>query len=1136
MLLRWPPDAAIEDSEAPRGNRIVSDSSPRHPLEAAHARVTRRLALRHGLSGAAACALLIAASIAFGAAVPLGPGGAWVRLVATLTACAAATLLGVRGFLAVRPRFHGWVEQVERAFPEVRSWLRNALELNDAATVHTSPELAGAVRDEATRRLARVPLGTLTPGLEPRRPAWMLGASLAGVALLAVAAPQAVSRSWQTLVSPAAAAPEVRLEVVPGSTRVAPGGSLTVRARVWGTAAKPRLQRGGPRVEAAADGVDAGAHTWRFELVQLTRAEDYRVKVAGVQSPRYRITLAGDPQPVSFDITYRTPGYAHLPDQHGVTTRGDLSALRGTRAEIEASFDRDLESVSAMLPGGATSAWRRITPRRWRGEVPIQGDGDWTLAARASEGAGSFRYHVTAVPDAPPVLAVRLPEGSMDLPTGQQVALDLDGQDDLGLSELSLEWRKGADTPWRVLPLAGLAGLREAHVQRQWDASGLGLLPGETVTFRFALWDDDAFGRNVARSGEFELRFPSMAQLYDQVENQQTQAQTSLEQVQQQAKELQKSLDQMAHQAPSPSSSSQPQSFERKEEMQKALDRQQALSKQIDQATQQLRESLDRAAERHAFDEQLTRKLQEMAQLLDQIQSKEFKDALKKMQDALQQLDRRTADQNLEQWRQQNQELMKNLERTIELMKQLREDEHLQALAQRAQELAKQQQNLAQSMQPSPKEQAKALADQQRETQKQTEELSKDAQQTGKESKLDETRKALEQAAQELTQQAQPEQQQAADQAEQQQSSAAKSSATKAGESLQRAAQQLSSLAQQHQDQQDQLDLATLRRAAKDLVSLQREAQQNADAQPQNSQNPSNAQPQNSQSSQNANDPADKQSDLAEGASRVADSLYHLSERQPFITPKLASALGRAIQQLNQSGQAMQQNNREAGQQMGRSASEALNEAVLELRHSENSMCNKPGSKPGGRKPGSNGSLPMQMQALGEQQGQLNQESRSLSKRLSEQMRLSAGDRNEMQRMAEEQQRIREQLQEIQREDEAKKQLLGRLDQAQHDMKDVEEALRQGRSGDDVEEKQERILSRLLDAQRSVNRRDFDPERESRPGVDIVRASPAQLPADLMREHDRLRLDLLKAEADRYPAQYRALIEAYLRSLNGSRR
>jgi hypothetical protein len=151
-------------------------------------------------------------------------------------------------------------------------------------------------------------------------------------------------------------------------------------------------------------------------------------------------------------------------------------------------------------------------------------------------------------------------------------------------------------------------------------------------------------------------------------------------------------------------------------------------------------------------------------------------------------------------------------------------------------------------------------------------------------------------------------------------------------------------------------------------------------------------------------------------------------------------------------------------------------------------------------------------------------------------MRLSAGDREELHRLAEEQARIRQQLEQIQREDEKERKLLGRLDQTQREMKEVEEMLRAGASDGTLEEKQTRILSRLLDAQRSINRRDFDPERESRAGEDMTPASPAPLPSDLLRETDRLRLDLLKAEADRYPAQYRAFIEAYLRSLNGSRR
>jgi hypothetical protein len=113
--------------------------------------------------------------------------------------------------------------------------------------------------------------------------------------------------------------------------------------------------------------------------------------------------------------------------------------------------------------------------------------------------------------------------------------------------------------------------------------------------------------------------------------------------------------------------------------------------------------------------------------------------------------------------------------------------------------------------------------------------------------------------------------------------------------------------------------------------------------------------------------------------------------------------------------------------------------------------------------------------------------------------------------------------------------MLGRLDQAQTEMKDVEEVLRSGATGGELEQKQQRI-SRLLDAQRALNRRDFDPQRSRARARGRRALEPGRSPSDLLRENDRLRLDLLKAEADRYPVQYRAFVEAYLRSLNGSRR
>ena len=310
-----------------------------------------------------------------------------------------------------------------------------------------------------------------------------------------------------------------------------------------------------------------------------------------------------------------------------------------------------------------------------------------------------------------------------------------------------------------------------------------------------------------------------------------------------------------------------------------------------------------------------------------------------------------------------------------------------------------------------------------------------------------------------------------------------------------------------------------MRRSAQDLVSLSREAQRSAQAQ------------QSSQSSgdkRELQDQADRQSDLADGVSRVADSLAALSEKTPFLNPSISRSLGKAMQGLQQSSRELSQGNRARGQMQGQDAAARLNEAVNALRDAEQSMCSKPGQGPMGKGAGE------KLGPMGQRQSQLNQRGRELAQRLTQQMRISAGDRAEMRALADAQRRLREELEQVQRDEQRHPSLLGRLDQARRDMKDAEDALEKGDVGPDLQDRQQRILSRLLDAQRSVNRRDLDPQREAELARDLAHPSPGALPAEALRENDRLRLDLLKAAADRYPAQYRAFIQRYLEALNRS--
>ena len=282
------------------------NSRPRnYPLSRALARGYRAralaLALRVALRSSAAAALALGLAVAAGAFLAGGTAAAWVRLAALALAVLAALAWSASAAARLSLGFEDYLERIERSFPEVRSWLRNALDFERRPPRDTSVELALALQHETARRLDSVPLKSLRPRLEPRIPGAVLAAVLAALLALGVASPERAKRSWRTLWNPALAAPPVRLVVEPGSVRVTPGAALAVRARVWNSAQRPRIVRGGPAVDAVAEGAALGGERrWRFDLTQLTREETYRVRAASAESPSYRITMAGEPAPLSF--------------------------------------------------------------------------------------------------------------------------------------------------------------------------------------------------------------------------------------------------------------------------------------------------------------------------------------------------------------------------------------------------------------------------------------------------------------------------------------------------------------------------------------------------------------------------------------------------------------------------------------------------------------------------------------------------------------------------------------------------------------------------------------------------------------------------------------------------------------------
>ena len=139
--------------------------------------------------------------------------------------------------------------------------------------------------------------------------------------------------------------------------------------------------------------------------------------------------------------------------------------------------------------------------------------------------------------------------------------------------------------------------------------------------------------------------------------------------------------------------------------------------------------------------------------------------------------------------------------------------------------------------------------------------------------------------------------------------------------------------------------------------------------------------------------------------------------------------------------------------------------------------------------------------------------------------------RQELQRLAGEQGSIRKSLEELNAEFGNSRQILGRLDDIAKEMKQVEEDLADGEIGEETTQRQLRIFSRMLQATRSLQRKDFSEQRRATTAEEQPYFVPPTLPTDIFNDRVNLEDRLRRFLGDNYPPQYEEQIKAYFKAL-----
>ena len=134
--------------------------------------------------------------------------------------------------------------------------------------------------------------------------------------------------------------------------------------------------------------------------------------------------------------------------------------------------------------------------------------------------------------------------------------------------------------------------------------------------------------------------------------------------------------------------------------------------------------------------------------------------------------------------------------------------------------------------------------------------------------------------------------------------------------------------------------------------------------------------------------------------------------------------------------------------------------------------------------------------------------------------------------MAAQQRAIQEALEALRQEMASQReQMLGDLGSIASDMEKTAREMDLSQVTPQTLNRQRQILSRMLDAQRSIRQRGKSKDREAQQGKTYSYRGPGSLPGDLGATDNPLRRRLQEALDEGYPPEYQALIRHYFESL-----
>jgi len=933
--------------------------------------------------------------------------------------------------------------------------------------------------------------------------------------------------------------PPFRFSVHPGDTSALRGQSIAVKAVYSG----PELQtcqlfiRSGGEKSGDIHKMDMHFQNQEFKTVIKDVRSFFVYQIKGlplrkkqltdhIWSDIFTVDVLIPPQAGNLDVILYPPPYSGLNTRRLDRNIGDITALAGTRAVL--SFDINKELANAELVfGSGERVELQLKGLRAQGKFIIKDEDSYKISLRDTSGLeniNKIEYQIGIIHDALPVIEITEPGHDVDSPLDALLQVKVKASDDYGIGKVEMYYRylpnaaETADTIWQHFKLTPVTyNRRQQEFYHIWNFNKMPLTFEDALEYYTSAEDNRRPGpAGKSRTQSFLVRFPSLDELFDSFAEEQDQQTEELEDVVRDSEELKKTLGELSRDLKKTDNIQ----WEQKQQISKALDKQKQLQEKLDDIKEKMNELIEKLDQNNMISGDVLEKYSQLQELFRQVATPELMKAIRDLQKALDANNSQNMEKALEQFKLNQEAFKEKIERTMELLKQVQLEQKMDQLVQKAKSLREQQERISRQIsdQQNPqKDDFKKMENSVKNQSQNLKELERDLHEMNKEPRLShfkETKDLLNEAADKI---ADPGLDKDMKQLSRSLSSENKSGAETSSKKLENRFQDIEntlSSSQQKMLNQNKAEIKQkMARAMQRLLKLSHE-QEKIQKKTQKA----------SPLGDGLKDISAQQGKLYSNFQKAVSDIIGLSKETFFINPSISKSLGKTQQNIQNSLDQLSERNKSAAARGQKKAMGGLNESA---RHLHNSMqqLDQSGSGTGFEQ------FMEQMRKMAGMQGQLNEETIGLFQAQGNSGQLSLQQQGEIHRLAAEQGALRKALQQLHEKMGQRDDILGDMGRLSAEMDEVVQDLLKQNVDRKTINRQRKILSRMLDAQKSLEQRRYSKKRKAQ----LAKKYLAKDPRVLIKKNDvdieALQRALSQALKEGYSQEYQLLIEAYFKSL-----